>query len=122
MRCAGCDAEDVGDRRVQVDVGRERVDGAGRSTPGHATSSGVWPEVRVDRDAGLAERVALAEVVAVIGAEHDRGVVPELLRVELVEDAAEPVVDHRQLRLVVGADLARLARLQARPWRSFRVE
>ena len=80
--------------------------------PGHAIEQRRVAEVRVHRDAGLAERVALAEVVAVIGAQHDRGVVPELLRVELVEDAAEPVVDHRQLRLVVGADLARLRRLQ----------
>ena len=39
--------------------------------------------------------------------------VPEVLRVELVEDTPEPVIDHRQLRAVVGSDLARLCFAQS---------
>ena len=37
------DAEDVGDRGVQVDARGQRVAGACRSRPGHATSSGMCP-------------------------------------------------------------------------------
>ena len=59
--------------------------------------------------AGLAEEVALAEVVAVIGAQHEHRVVPQVVPIEGVEHLAEPVVDHRQLRAVVGADVARFA-------------
>ena len=57
------------------------------------------------RHAGFAEDVLLAEIVAVIGAQNHRGIVPQLLLVDDVEQATEPVIDHRQLGAVVGADV-----------------
>ena len=42
-----------------------------------------------------------------VGADDDRRVGPPVLAVELVEDAAEPVVDEAQLGAVVGAHVGR---------------
>ena len=78
------------------------------STPGQATISGMWPSVFVDGRRRLAPDVLLAEVVAVVGADDDGGVVPEVVAVDRVEHAAEPGVDHRELAAVVGAHLVGL--------------
>ena len=45
----------------------------------------------------LAPVAVLAEVVAVVGGDDHDGVVPRPARVERVEHASEPVVDHRHL-------------------------
>ena len=54
-----------------------------------------------------AVHIGLAEVVAVIGADDNCSVVPTLGGIELIHHPAEPVIDHRQLAAVLGADLAR---------------
>ena len=104
-------AEQIEQRRVQIDVGGERVARARR----HARPRDQQRRV-ADRlpqgDGRLAPGVLLAEIVSVIGA-HDHGrVVPQSLLIERVEHPAEPMVDHRELRAVAGPDLARLTRRQ----------
>ena len=44
-----------------------------------------------------------------VGAHDDRGVVPQRVLVDRVDQAAEPRVDHRELGAVVGAEVTRLA-------------
>ena len=82
--------------------------------------SGVWPRGSNWGTIGLPQMSAIgvvarrtsgsfvAEVVAVVGAHDDGGGVPQILRVEFIEELAEPVIDHRQLGAVVVADLAGL--------------
>ena len=50
-----------------------------------------------------------------VGTEHDHRLVVESLRLEYIEQLAEPVVDHREARSVAGPDLARLGRRQLAP-------
>ena len=40
-----------------------------------------------------------------VGAEHDRCVVPEIITIDRVENATKPVVDHRQFGSVVRPEL-----------------
>jgi hypothetical protein len=100
------DAEHVGEGGEQVDVGGERVAGAaaGPARPGHE-ERGVAERLEL-RDVGLAPDVAavafVAEVVAVVGADHEGGVVPEAALVEGIEDAAEPVASTRSWRVCGG--------------------
>ena len=56
---------------------------------------------RVDRHLRLAPHAALAEVVAVVGAEDHRRGVPCVAAIDHVEDPTEPVVDHRELGAVL---------------------
>jgi hypothetical protein len=102
----GLHVEHLRDRRVQIDVGGERVDGARLNARPRDEQRRV-SEIGVHRYPRFTESVALTEVMPMVSAQDDRGVVPEMLCVELVEDATEPVVDHRDLRLVVGAYLPR---------------
>ena len=75
MRCGTADAEHVGERGEEVDGGGERVDDR-RGAPGQRMSSGMWPSGSYTGTARLAPDVLLAEVVAVVGADDHRGVVP----------------------------------------------
>ena len=102
------DAEQVAERRVDVDVGRERVGRPGRDA-GRAHEQRRVAERLVDRAARLAPDVLLAEEVAVVGADDHGGVVTPAGPVERVEEPAEPRVDHRELRAVLRADLAAVA-------------
>ena len=101
---AQADAEHVGEGGEDVDRGGQRVADAGR----HAGAADHQRDVAdrlVDRAARLAPDVLLAEVVAVVGADHHHGVVRQALGVDRVQQLAEPVVDHRQLGAVLAADL-----------------
>ena len=92
---------------MQINGGGERVARAGSDAgPGH--EQGNVAEGFVDRHSGLAPDVLLTEKVTVVGAKDHHGVAPSVLAVELVEDAAEPLVDHGELGPVARADLAGL--------------
>ena len=87
-----------------TDVVRASTSPAGR--PGPPDQEGDAAEFAVDGGGRLAEQVVLAEVVAVIGAEHHPGRPGQPDVVDRPEQAAEPVVDHRQLGAVVVAEPA----------------
>jgi hypothetical protein len=59
----------------------------------------------VDRHRVLHPVLVLAQHRAVVGGQHDDGVAPEIERVHLVPELAEPVVGHRQQRRVALADV-----------------
>ena len=103
------DAEHIGDRRVDVDVGRQRLR-TPRLDAGPRDHQRRVAERFVVRHAGFAEDVFFAEVMAVIGAQDDRGVGPQVLRVDDVEQTPEPVIDHPEFCAVVRADVVRFAR------------
>ena len=98
------DVEDVCDRGEEVHGRCERVNRTRRSPRPRDQQRDVAHRL-VHGDAGLAPDVTLAEVMAVVRAEDDGGVVPPAGPVEHVDDAAEPVVDHRQLRAVVRSEM-----------------
>ena len=98
--------EHLAQRGEHVDRRRQRVDGSRRDArPGHEQREVA--EWFVDRHVRLAEHVALAEVVAVVGAHDDGRVRPQVLAIDLVEHRAEPVVDEAQLGPVVRPDVRR---------------
>jgi hypothetical protein len=67
------------------------------SSPRRAHEQRRVAERLVDRAAGLAPDVLLAEEVAVVGADDHRGVVTPSRPLERIEQRAEPRVDHREL-------------------------
>ena len=97
--------------RSTVVVSAPLVPGA---TPGHEIEQRDVAELGVHGDLRLAPEPALAEVVAVVGAEDERGGVPRVVAVDHVEDAAEPVVDHRELGAVLAAQVDALPLGEAR--------
>ena len=95
-------AEHVDERGVDVDVGGQRR-ALGSTTdagPGHEQRNVA--ERLVLHDSRLTPDVLLAEIVPVVGADDDRGALPEPALGQCVEDPADPVVDHAQLGAVVG--------------------
>ena len=95
------DPEQVGQGGEQVNTGRQGVAGA-RGDARVADHQGDVAEGIVDRHAGLSPDVLLAQVVPVVGAHHDQGVLGQSLVFDGLEDPPQPVVDHRQLGTVAG--------------------
>ena len=62
--------------------------------------------------AGFAEQIFLAEIVAVVSADNHSSLLPQILRVDHIEQLAEPMIDHRQLRAIVRANVVCLLRGQ----------
>src|SRR5262249_9701086 len=103
----GDHTEHVAQPGVYVDGGREcsrcvRVDAGPGDHERNVT------HLRVNRDRRLAPRAALAEVDAMVSAQDDSGRVPRVVAIDGVEDPAEPMVDHRQLRSVLGTEVPAL--------------
>ena len=69
-------------------------------------------QLAVDRGGRLAEQVVLAQVVTVVGADHDPGAARQARLVDGLQEAAQPVVDHRQLGPVVVAQVTGPDRVQ----------
>jgi len=103
------DAELLGQRREQIDARRQRVDRAAARHAGPVHQQGDVAERAVDRHRRLAPPPALAEVVAVVGAHDHAGGRPEIVTIKGIQDPPEPVVDHRELRAVLGPHLPALA-------------
>ena len=79
VRCSGVTPNTSHERGVQVDGRRQRVARRRARRPATRSSSGMWPSVGVaPARRGLPQMSALAEVVAVVGADDDRGVVPQV--------------------------------------------
>ena len=104
---------EVGDGGEKVHVGGQGVAGTTACPPRPRHQQRRVPDGLELRHVGLAPHIPavplVTQVVAVVGADHEGRVVPEAALVEGVEDASEPVVDHRELRAVVGTDVATLA-------------
>ena len=77
-----------------------------RTLPGPPHEQRNAPQLAVDRGGRLAEEVVLAQVVAVVGAQHDSRGVRQSRLVDGLEQPAQPVVDHGQLGPVVVAEVA----------------
>ncbi len=104
----GLDREGVAQRGVEVDGGRERA-AHPRLDSGPGDEQRDVAHLGVNGHRRLAPRASLAQVVAVVGAEHDRGGVPGIMTLDDIEDATEPVVDHRQLGSVLRPHVPCLA-------------
>ena len=101
------DAKDFRKRRTDIDISRQRVD-ISVADSRHRNQQRRMPERLVNRHGRFAPDVLLAEVVPVIGAYDDSGVVVESAALDCREQLAEPRVDHRQLGAVARANLPRL--------------
>jgi len=102
-------AREVEDRRRHVDEGRE-CRRASRGDAGHLHQQGDLDDLPVERRPalgpeigvpdGLAQVVVLSEVVAVVGEEDQDRRVGDTEHVELLDQPADPAVDHRDLARV----------------------
>ena len=88
------DVEEVDERREDVGRRRQRRNAARIDARPRDHQRDVAQRL-VRRDAGLAPDVLLAQVVAVIGADDDGRVFPEIVALDRVHDFAEPGIDHR---------------------------
>ena len=115
---AGGQIEDVIERCIDVDIGGQSIDAAG-VYPGHVHHQRCmthWLEVR---NPGFTEDITLAEIVAVIRAENDDGVVPESVFVHGIQQFTKPVIDHAELGAVVRAHVVCLACVDHTPFHGF---
>ena len=69
----------------------------------------MWPSSGYTGTCGLPQMPALAEVVAVVGAEDERRRVPRVVPIDDLDDPPEPVVDHRELGAVLAPQVTALA-------------
>jgi len=104
--------EHVGDRGEQVDIGRQgrtlaRCDARPMDQQRRVTDrlelrhAGLTPDICAIAD--------LAQIVTVIRAHDECGIRPQVVGIERIENAPEPVIDHRQLGAVVRPQVAGLA-------------
>lgn len=66
------------------------------------------PKRFIDRHTGLAPDILLAQIVPMISAQNNKGILPEVLGIERIHDLAEPMIDHGELATIAGTYLLRL--------------
>ena len=103
--------EQVEEGRRQIDRLRQRRGSrAGARIPGIVNEQRNMHDLLIEIHAVLGPEIMLAKQKTVIGRHHQRGVLPQIVTVEIIEQLAEQKIAQRDHGVIIGAQLLAFGR------------